>query len=459
MTCTKICNQLTFLPRAPQPQRPYVAPAAAQLSNAAPLQRHRGFSTVHLSPAARPFQLGALSPTRCLAAMAGSHRPVACPLQLRARNPRNLFSSPAAKHSPATHLFQFGARSPSKPLASTGCLTQPHPIPQQLAATPMPVPPNVIASEPPQMAHNIREQILAGADVDLSSLLSLLSTSDSNRQIDCGDFSVMLKNPNPLSSQLLFCFQPANLRRAPNPAAARAYAATATAQPSAAVLRSATPGPTAQVCTWLPPPPISPLLPAPFNSELSAQASAWQPAMAGSHSPVARSFQLGARNPRWCFASPAAKHSPAATLFQFGARCSSRLLAALTASHSPAPSPLQIAPPSKTPILSLTTTQVPIPPNAIGSEPPQVAHNIRAQTLAVVDVDLSSLLSLLPTSISNRQIDWRDFSVMLKNLNPLSSQLLSFSEFSIAFSRFTEIICLDFLHRRRKLNDYLAIIT
>ncbi len=54
----------------------------------------------------------------------------------------------------------------------------------------MPVPANAIATEPLQVAHNIQAQILAGADVDLSSLLSLLPTSDSNRQLDCGDFSV-----------------------------------------------------------------------------------------------------------------------------------------------------------------------------------------------------------------------------------------------------------------------------
>ncbi len=66
-------------------------------------------------------------------------------------------------------------------------------------ATPMTVPANAIATEPPQAAHNVRAQILAGADVDLSSLLSLLLTSDSNRQIYCGDFSVTLKK-NPVIS-------------------------------------------------------------------------------------------------------------------------------------------------------------------------------------------------------------------------------------------------------------------
>ncbi|XP_073685315.1 uncharacterized protein [Garra rufa] len=101
---------------------------------------------------------------------------------------------------------------------------------------------------------------------------------------------------------------------------------------------------------------------------------------------------------------------------------------------------------------------MPVPPNAIAMEPPQVAHSIRAQILAGADVDLSSLLSLLPYTDTNRQIDCGDFSVTLKNPNPLSSRLLSFSEFSIAFSRYTEIICSAFPHRRRELNDYLSII-
>ncbi len=105
-----------------------------------------------------------------------------------------------------------------------------------------------------------------------------------------------------------------------------------------------------------------------------------------------------------------------------------------------------------------TATLMPVPANAIATEPPQAAHNVRVQILAGAHVDLSSLLSLLPTSDSNRQIDCGDFSVTLKNPNPLSSRILSFPKFSIAFSRFTEIICSVFPHRRRELNDYLAII-
>lgn len=82
---------------------------------------------------------------------------------------------------------------------------------------------------------------------------------------------------------------------------------------------------------------------------------------------------------------------------------------------------------------------------------PPVAHNIRAQILAGVDINLSSLLSLFPVSESSHQIDCRDFSVTLKNQNPHSSRMLSFTEFSIAFSRFTEIII-------PQLNDYLVLI-
>ncbi len=63
-----------------------------------------------------------------------------------------------------------------------------------------------------------------------------------------------------------------------------------------------------------------------------------------------------------------------------------------------------------------------------------------------------------PRQTQTSQIDCGDFSVTLKNPNPLSSRILSFPEFSIAFNRFTEVICSVFPHRRRELNDSLAII-
>lgn len=50
----------------------------------------------------------------------------------------------------------------------------------------MPIPSNAVAMEPPPVSQNIRAQILAGMDVDLSSLLSLLPAAQSDRQIDCG---------------------------------------------------------------------------------------------------------------------------------------------------------------------------------------------------------------------------------------------------------------------------------
>ncbi len=87
-----------------------------------------------------------------------------------------------------------------------------------------------------------------------------------------------------------------------------------------------------------------------------------------------------------------------------------------------------------------------------------MTHNIRSQILAGADIDLSSLLSLLPVAETNWQIDCGNFSVTLKNPAPSSSCILSFSEFTIAFSRYTDVICSVFPHRRRKLNDYLAIV-
>ncbi len=109
------------------------------------------------------------------------------------------------------------------------------------------------------------------------------------------------------------------------------------------------------------------------------------------------------------------------------------------------------SPPSKTAILALHRYTNDRPSKRHCHRTPQTAHNVRAQILAGADVDLSSLLSLLPTSDSNRQIDCGDFSVTLKKPNPLSSRILSFPEFSIAFSRFTEIICSVFPHRRTRV--------
>ncbi len=113
---------------------------------------------------------------------------------------------------------------------------------------------------------------------------------------------------------------------------------------------------------------------------------------------------------------------------------------------------------SKTQFTLLSATSVPAPPNAIASEPPPVTHNIWSQILAGADIDLSSLLSFLPVAETNRQIDCGNFSVTLKNPAPSSSRILSFSEFTIAFSCYTDVICSVFPHRQRKLNDYLAIV-
>ncbi|RXN20392.1 poly [Labeo rohita] len=204
-------------------------------------------------------------------------------------------------------------------------------------------------------------------------------------------------------------------------------------------------------------PPFTAPPPAPASSGLAAQASArphWPPFTAPPPAPASSvlAAQASAR-PHW---PPFTAPPPAPT--------SSGLAAQASAWPHALPN---TAPPTASfssllhtkPQYSLfTASPMPVPPNAIASEPPQVAHNIRAQILAGADVDLSSLLSLLPTAGSNRQIDCGDFSVTLKDSNPHSSRLLSFSEFSIAFSRFTEIICSAFPHRRRELNDYLSII-
>jgi len=67
------------------------------------------------------------------------------------------------------------------------------------------------------------------------------------------------------------------------------------------------------------------------------------------------------------------------------------------------------------------TTHMPIPPKAITLE---VTSNIRAQILS--EIDLSSLLSLLPPTESNRLIDYGDFSVALKIQDIVSEFCITF---------------------------------
>ncbi len=79
-----------------------------------------------------------------MAAVASQPNPSAYPSQLRVDNPGR---HRAAKYSASGHLQHS---PPSKPQYSL------------FTATPMTVPANAIATEPPQAAHNVRAQILAG---------------------------------------------------------------------------------------------------------------------------------------------------------------------------------------------------------------------------------------------------------------------------------------------------------
>lgn len=117
------------------------------------------------------------------------------------------------------------------------------------------------------------------------------------------------------------------------------------------------------------------------------------------------------------------------------------------AAHHPLPYSSLL--PSKSKYSQFTATPLLVPSNAVTLEPPQ---------LAGADIDLSSLLSLIPAPESNCQMDCGDFSVTLKDQNPLTSRILSISKFTIVFSRYTKIICSTFPHRWRKRNDYLVLI-
>ncbi len=243
----------------------------------------------------------------------------------------------------------------------------------------------------------------------------------------------------------------ASQSRAPDFTDARPAKGPDVAQPYGTAFQPAMP--ITQTGFWPPPPPVPAQQPTPFCPEPAAQVNAWpqRPAYVApqpSPGPVAQASTW----PQW----------PPNPIPQSTPLSSGPITQVDTGPHGPQ----NIAPPAayntllqtKSQYSLFTATPMPVPANAIATEPPQAAHNIRAQILAGADVDLSSLLSLLPTADSNRQIDCGDFSVTLKNPNPLSSRILSFPEFCIAFSRFTEIICSVFPHRRRELNDYLAVI-
>ncbi len=237
---------------------------------------------------------------------------------------------------------------------------------------------------------------------------------------------------------------------APDFADARPAEGPAAAQPYGTAFQSTMPVPTAQTGFWPPPPPLPAQQPTPFCPGPAAQVNTWSqwPAYVApqpGQGPVAQTSTW----PQWP-PNPIPQPTPLS---------SGPVTQVDTGPQNTAPPAAYNALLQAKPQYSLfTATPMTVPANAIASEPPQAAHNVRAQILAGADVDLSSLLSLLPTSDSNRQIDCGDFSVTLKTPNPLSSRILSFPEFAIAFSRFTEIICSVFPHRRRELNDYLAII-
>ncbi|RXN11092.1 proline and serine-rich 1-like protein [Labeo rohita] len=114
----------------------------------------------------------------------------------------------------------------------------------------------------------------------------------------------------------------------------------------------------------------------------------------------------------------------------------------------PAVTAATFPPQTRSPFSLASATPLPAPPNALALEPPPVPNSIRTQILAGADVDLFSLLSPISPSPADRQINCGDFSVTLKNSAHNQSGILSFAEFTIAFTRYSEVICATFPHRR-----------
>ncbi|KAL2081723.1 hypothetical protein ACEWY4_023576 [Coilia grayii] len=122
--------------------------------------------------------------------------------------------------------------------------------------------------------------------------------------------------------------------------------------------------------------------------------------------------------------------------------------------------PLQPAVPSafRLPAYTLASaTPLPPPPHAPVHEPLPVSPSLRQQILSGTDVDLSSLLSVFSEPNVSRDVDCGPLTLTLKTTGP-ASRILSFPEFALAFSRYTEVVCSIFPHRRRELNNYFNII-
>ncbi|RXN36928.1 poly [Labeo rohita] len=117
----------------------------------------------------------------------------------------------------------------------------------------------------------------------------------------------------------------------------------------------------------------------------------------------------------------------------------------------PAVTAATFPPQTRSPFSLASATPLPAPQNALALEPPPVPNSIRTQILAGADVDLVSLLSPISPSPADRQINCGDFSVTLKNSAHNQSRILSFAEFTIAFTHYSEVICATFPHRRREL--------
>nr|DAA01994.1 TPA_exp: polyprotein [Danio rerio] len=140
---------------------------------------------------------------------------------------------------------------------------------------------------------------------------------------------------------------------------------------------------------------------------------------------------------------------------------SSSLHQALASNTNPPPHPPLPTNISSThpPFTLATAVPLPIPQNAPALEPPPVSNTIRNLIISGADIDLSTLLSPIAPPTAERQIDCGEFALILKPSTSSQTRTLSLAEFHVAFSRYTEVICSVFPHRRRELNDYMAIIS
>ncbi|XP_073721045.1 uncharacterized protein [Misgurnus anguillicaudatus] len=188
---------------SPGASYPSLAPTSASLfANAFPIQPHLPPSPALLNQAQNP---PILPPSHFPPGLSSNVTGVPPSV----RPPPLMGISLAPPHFPLSSNFSFpsaahGVRLPPQtaPAPDLPLLSRP-PSYTLLTAVPLAMPAHAVAMDPPPVSNSLRSQILSGMDVDLAYLLSPFPKKDSHRSLDCGTFSVVLKDSPSNSNRIL----------------------------------------------------------------------------------------------------------------------------------------------------------------------------------------------------------------------------------------------------------------